>query len=49
LEVIATVMTAPYLFVLVFVPRIASNGKKVIFGEFAYPVSVSVLSREKFA
>jgi hypothetical protein len=42
-------MTAPYLFVLVFVPRIASNGKKVVFWGVCISVSVSVLSREKFA
>jgi hypothetical protein len=35
LEVIATVMTSPYHFYFVFVPRVASNGKKVVFGEFA--------------
>jgi hypothetical protein len=30
-----------------FVPRIASSLRKILFGEFANPVSVSVLSREK--
>jgi hypothetical protein len=42
LEVVTTVMTSPYPFYFVFVPRIASNRKKVRFGEVAVQKQISV-------
>ena len=35
MEVITSVMTSPYHFYFVFVPRVASNRKEVRFGEVA--------------
>jgi hypothetical protein len=43
LEVVTTVMTSPYHFYFVFVPRIASNRKKVRFGEVAVLKHISAL------
>jgi hypothetical protein len=40
LEVVTTVMTSPYPFYFVFVPRIASNRKKVRFGKVAVPKQI---------
>jgi hypothetical protein len=37
LEVVISVTTSPYPFYFVFVPRIASNRKKVRFGEVVVP------------
>jgi hypothetical protein len=44
-------MTPPYPFDFIFVPRIASNRKKVRFGEVAIPKQISALVvkiREKY-
>jgi hypothetical protein len=43
LEVVTTVTTSPFPFDFVFVPRIASNRKKVRFGEFVVQKQISVL------
>jgi hypothetical protein len=43
LEVVTTVMTSPYHFYFVFVPRIASNRRKVRFGEVAVPKQIFAL------
>jgi hypothetical protein len=43
LEVVTTVMTSHYHFYFIFVPRIASNRKKVRFGEVAVPKQISAL------
>jgi hypothetical protein len=43
LEVVTTVMTSPYPFYFIFVPRIASNRKKVRFGEVAIEKQISAL------
>jgi hypothetical protein len=42
LEVVTTVMTSPYHFYFIFVPRVASNWKKVKFGEVAVPKQISM-------
>jgi hypothetical protein len=47
LEVVTTVMTSPYPFYFVFVPRIASNRRKVIFGEVVIPKHISALCCKK--
>jgi hypothetical protein len=44
---ITSVTTSPYPFYFVFVPRIASNRKKVRFGEVAIPKQISVLRCKK--
>jgi hypothetical protein len=41
LEVVTTVMTSPYPIYFVFVPIIASNRKKVRFGEVAVQKQIS--------
>jgi hypothetical protein len=43
LEVITTVMTSPYHFYFVFVPRKTSNWRKVRFGEVAVLKQISAL------
>jgi hypothetical protein len=43
LEVVTTVMIPPYHFYFVFVPRIASNRRKVRFGEVVVPKQISTL------
>jgi hypothetical protein len=43
LEVVNTVITSPYPFNFVFVPRIASNRKKVRFGEIDVPIQIYAL------
>jgi hypothetical protein len=43
LEVFTTVMTSPYHFYFVFVPRIASNRRKVRFGEVVVPKQIFAL------
>jgi hypothetical protein len=40
LEVVTTVMTSPYHFYFIFVPRIVSNWKKVRFGEVVVPKQI---------
>jgi hypothetical protein len=47
LEVITTVITSPYPFYLVFVPREASNLSEVRFGDVAVLKQFSVLHRKK--
>jgi hypothetical protein len=46
-EVVTSVATCPYPFYFVFVLRIASNRKKVTFGEFAVQKQISVLYCKK--
>jgi hypothetical protein len=43
LEVVTTVMTSPYPFYFVFVPRIASNRKKIRFWEVVVEKQISAL------
>jgi hypothetical protein len=47
LEVITTIMTSPYHFYFVFVPRRTSNLREVRFGEVAVLKQISVLHRKK--
>jgi hypothetical protein len=47
LEVIATVITSPYYFYLVFVPRKASNLSEVRFGDVVVLKQFLVLHRKK--
>jgi hypothetical protein len=47
LEVVDTVMTSPYPFYFIFVPRIASNRKKVRFGEVVVLKQISALCCKK--
>jgi hypothetical protein len=47
LEIITTVMTSPYHFYFVFVPRRTSNWRKVRFGEVVVLKQISVLYRKK--
>jgi hypothetical protein len=49
LEVITTVITAPYPFYFVFVPREASNLSEVRFGDVAGRLNLGFLLREKLA
>jgi hypothetical protein len=46
LEVITTVMTSPYHFYFVFVPRRTSNWRKVRFGEVVVLKHISALYRK---
>jgi hypothetical protein len=46
LEVITTVMTSPYHFYVVFVPRRTSNWRKLRFGEVAILKQISALYRK---
>jgi hypothetical protein len=46
LEVITAVITAPYPFYFVFVPREASNLSEVRFGDVAVLKQISVLHRK---
>jgi hypothetical protein len=46
LEVITAVMTSPYHFYFVFVPRRTSNWRKVRFGEVAVLKQISALYRK---
>jgi hypothetical protein len=43
LEVVTSVGTSPYPFYFVFVPRVASDGEEVRFGEVAIQKQISVL------
>jgi hypothetical protein len=47
LEVVTSVKTSHYPFSFDFVPRIASNRKKVRFGEVVVPKQISVLRYKK--
>jgi hypothetical protein len=47
LEVVTSVATSPYPFYFIFVPRIASNRKKVRFGEVDVPKHISMLQSKK--
>jgi hypothetical protein len=46
LEVITTVITAPYPFYFIFVPREASNLSEVRFGDVSVLKQISVLHRK---
>ena len=46
LEVITSVITAPYPFYLLFVPRVTSNEREVMIGKVAVPKQISVLHRK---
>jgi hypothetical protein len=46
LEVVTTVMTSPYHFYFIFVPRRTSNWRKVRFGEVAVLKQISALYRK---
>jgi hypothetical protein len=47
MEVVTSVATSPYPFYFVFVPRIASNRKKVRLGEVAVQKQISMLRCKK--
>jgi hypothetical protein len=47
MEVVTSVTTSPYPFYFIFVPRIASNRRKVRFGEVAVPKQIYVLRYKK--
>ena len=46
MEVITSVITAPYPFYLLFVPRVTSNEREVMIGKVAVPKQISMLHRK---
>ena len=46
MEVIASVITAPYPFYLLFVPRVTSNEREVMIGKVDVPKQISMLQHK---